>query len=514
MVDAAAWVPSSVAGYTVIRRLGQGRHSDIYLGHSAVADAGQVALKVFRSGIDAGSVERELTALTESQSGLLTLIDVATLADGRVCVVLERLRGKSLAHYLARYGLSGEGEAVTILAPVIVALADLHAAGLAHTGLSQGSIMVDDRGRPVLLGLGSLVSLPVRGADRLALLRADYARLAVLVSGVLGELNASRPRAAGRAALIARCNAAATATPFVPCLPQLERHLFDWATATALTFGVVPGVVAQQDSGLDRARSGDGANPRDSLNTPGRRLQSTHVSLDRAQPDAERLYLGLPADSAELVRTLVECGRYLRDVRTRRASEFLSWLSPSVTASAGSVVRSRPRRWRRAVYALSLAAAVTAITLVVLPATTPDLSAGSKAAPTSPATVPTTPPSDAAALASDDPIAAVRVLLRLRAQCLAAASLACLDATDQPDGALMAADTQYLARSGTDPGIDPDPHLAAAFILGAAGTAELIERTGNSALIALDAGDENSQPASALLIKGEAGWRVRELFDY
>lgn len=43
------------------------------------------------------------------------------------------------------------------------------------------------------------------------------------------------------------------------------------------------------------------------------------------------------------------------------------------------------------------------------------------------------------------------------------------------------------------------------------------ERTGNAALVVFgdptDAGI-NAQPASALVIKGEAGWRLRELFDY
>lgn len=517
-IDAAALlpVPSSIAGYTVVRRLGQGLCSDTYLGHSAVGDTGQVALKVFRSGSAADSVERELTALTEAKSGLPALIDIATLADGRVCVVLERLRGDSLAHYLARYGLASEGEAVTILAPVIVALGDLHAVGLVHTGLSQASIVVAERGRPVLLGLGSLLSLPVAGTDRTALLRADYARLAVLISGVLGELAPSGARAGERAALVARCDAAATASPFVSCLPQLEHHLFDWAAATALTFGVMPSVRAQPDVDLDRGRSAGAVTLAHGPETLGTRSKSARVPLDAARPntarpDAARLRLGLTADSAELVRTLVAFRRYLSEVRVRTVARLFSWVSPSVAGSAGSVARSEPRRWSRTVYAISLATAVTIATLIVLPPPATDVSAGPEAAPTSPAQVPPTPPSDAATLVSDDPVAAVSVLLRLRAQCLAAASVACLDATDQADGPLMAADTQSLAGASTDPAA---VERVAVLTLSAAETAQLVERTGNSALIALDAGDEQSQPASALVIKGEAGWRLRELFGY
>ena len=102
------------------------------------------------------------------------------------------------------------------------------------------------------------------------------------------------------------------------------------------------------------------------------------------------------------------------------------------------------------------------------------------------------------------------MLLRLRAGCLAAASVVCLDAVEQPGSAVMAADA-YRARSAQQGG---SPAVTPSFD---GYSASLVERTGNSALVALTppggAGAER-RPASALLVKGEAGWRLRELFDY
>jgi len=524
-------VPSTIAGYAVVRRLSEGRRSDIYLGHSAANRVSQVALKVFRTAAPADSVEREITALGEARSGLVNLIDVATLADGRICLVLERLKGKSLAHYLARLAPLSAGEAVTILAPVVVALRDLHGAGLVHTGLSQASVVIDERGRPVVLGLGSLESLPAHGAERIVLLRADYGRLAVLATGVLGQVVENQPRSAARAALIERCEAAARATTFVECLPQIERLLFDWAPATALTF-----VRAARDDNagddedspriLARGRWTPADAPsqteavKDDDGTDGESEDDFRAGTTKIAPhglderiDIGALRLGLrvgwAADSAELLRALARLGQHLRI----RVLALVPRLRPKVS---GAVDLPVARRWSLVVYAASLASAATITVLVLLPAAAPDGPPGSsipfESASGLPApAVPGAAANDVTVLAADEPLAAVRVLLQLRAQCLAAASVACLTTTDQPGGPLMTADTQSIATSAT----------GSAFTLGSGGTAELIERTGNSALVALivqmkpgPAGDEQSQPASALVIKGESGWRMRELFYY
>ncbi|MDQ1582161.1 MAG: hypothetical protein QOF36_215, partial [Microbacteriaceae bacterium] len=121
-----------------------------------------------------------------------------------------------------------------------------------------------------------------------------------------------------------------------------------------------------------------------------------------------------------------------------------------------------------------------------------------------------------APILSDDPVVATGALLEERRRCLSTASLACLEGTDQLGSALLDADQSAVARSrgGTTAAAEPDY---------ASYQASLIERTGNSALIGLappgtgggvTPAPENSKPASVLVIKGEAGWRLREIFEY
>ncbi|TFD45359.1 hypothetical protein E3T33_07230 [Cryobacterium sp. TMT1-2-1] len=124
---------------------------------------------------------------------------------------------------------------------------------------------------------------------------------------------------------------------------------------------------------------------------------------------------------------------------------------------------------------------------------------------------------DAAALAGDDPVQAVPVLLRLRAGCLARASVVCLDGVDQPGSAVVAADT-YAARTAQQGGGAADPQAFDGY------TASLVERIGDSALVALapptepappaDPSGPQGRPASVLAVKGEGGWLLREIFDY
>jgi hypothetical protein len=116
-------------------------------------------------------------------------------------------------------------------------------------------------------------------------------------------------------------------------------------------------------------------------------------------------------------------------------------------------------------------------------------------------------------LEGDDPAAAALELLQRREACLTDASVLCLENVDQPGSVAMTADSYAIRQA------QALPESRQPGVSGGAGdlTATVQERTGNAALVVLsdptDAGI-NAQPASALVIKGEAGWRLRELFDY
>src|SRR5690606_5655524 len=101
----------------------------------------------------------------------------------------------------------------------------------------------------------------------------------------------------------------------------------------------------------------------------------------------------------------------------------------------------------------------------------------------------------------DDPAAAAVALLAERDRCVRELSVLCLDGVGQPGSAALAAD-QQLVRDLQAGGELPEPWLASL------AQVTVIERLGDSALVSL--GDvADSEPASLLLMQGEAGWRIR-----
>jgi eukaryotic-like serine/threonine-protein kinase len=102
-------------------------------------------------------------------------------------------------------------------------------------------------------------------------------------------------------------------------------------------------------------------------------------------------------------------------------------------------------------------------------------------------------------VSGDDPVSAALVLLETRERCIRDLSVECLDDVDQRDSAALEVDRELVrgVLDGGDspplPTIDPDAVV-------------LTQRLGDSALVHL--GPE-TEPASVLLVKGEAGWRIR-----
>ena len=160
--------------------------------------------------------------MSADASGTLpALLDVASLDDGRCCLVVERLGGPALSRILAERTLS-PGEAVTVLAPVVAAIAELARIGFVHVRLAASDVLLDDVGRPRLVGLGALRRLPADGAERVALLRSGHEALAGLLDEVASAVAPARALHEPVAFLRERLGT----RPFVPCEIDLERRLF------------------------------------------------------------------------------------------------------------------------------------------------------------------------------------------------------------------------------------------------------------------------------------------------
>jgi hypothetical protein len=108
-----------------------------------------------------------------------------------------------------------------------------------------------------------------------------------------------------------------------------------------------------------------------------------------------------------------------------------------------------------------------------------------------------------ASLPDEDAASAARRLLDRRAECFETLDLGCLDAIAQPGSPIESADRRALsdAREGAPAPVSRfDP-----------ATIEVTAEMGAAVLVRAAA--PGREPASLLMVRGEAGWRLREVFD-
>jgi eukaryotic-like serine/threonine-protein kinase len=180
-----------------------------------------------------------------------------------------------------------------------------------------------------------------------------------------------------------------------------------------------------------------------------------------------------------------------------------------LAAGPGSLVRDAAReRWagwsarrRRAALAsgAALMALVIAMSVVPGPGTAQVPAAAPAASPASTGAVaPDAMTGDEAVIAGDDPIAALGALAARRDRCLTELSVLCLEGVDEVGSSAFDADRAAI-HGVLEGGVAPSRLQVA--------SAALVERLGDSALIDLG---PDSDPASVLLLKSEAGWRIRD----
>ncbi len=507
---------STVAGYRLVRLIGKGMRCEVHLPRpcrAAAASAGvtdNVAVKIVpRTERSRG--EAEILALQAVTSDhVVELRDVATLSDGSLCIVQSLGTRGTAAALLGRRGSLTPGETVTLVASVLRGLGDLHDVGIAHGAVDLTHVVIDATGRPLLGGLGSsrLVAgeageEDIRGVDPVD---QDLGRVARIVQALRDPGDAH-----GRASNDRWLAWLALLDGTIHGESDLSAHdladrLLDVADAAPLA----DAGAARHEEDADRALS-HGAIPLDARpDTVSGRAE--HATGPRRAP-------------RPFSRSRGSAHRRHRAARAAWAHD----VDARLTSVRSELVSVRPRIWALGASALLLLiAGVVAVPLLTGPdrgATEVRTSTPSTAAPAdagfdvdaSPAPDgDASPGPDADAARSPDPDIAAPALLRLRAACLHNADAACVSDVDEAGSAVDDADRSTIASGGS-----ASPEGAALHVDDALGPAR---RLGDTALFELRPGSDTPaaraaesaperRPASLLIVRGEAGWRIRDLMD-
>lgn len=453
---------------------------------AAGGPASAVALKLHRASVSPAETIGEAAMLDAVRSRhAARLFDVESTREGAPVLVLEALRGGTLADIIATRGALRPEEVVTVIAPLAELLADLHDRGVTHGALGARHIVFDAQGAPVLVGWGSARSAASAWEAR-AEMEDDVAALGQVTAALLAPSGESLPEsgfadAAGLSDWLHQRFRAGAVT--LPSDPRPLRHEGE----------------PHQDAG-SLAASSYGVTPVDTT------MLSTEEPLPRSHP-IERVRAGSLRtwlDLAGLPRQLVE-------VSARHAERSVPRDAIARARAGWAMVTSSLRTVRRGHRLAGIAGAgaiVVAVALSVGSATgappngvadvdsTDALESSQSVAP---AGIPAAAGADASGGDEEDPAVALRRLLAHREQCLREASFACLAAVVQQGSAAEQEDSAALT-AGDTRALPLVPVPADAEIA-------IVDLLGDGALVTVTA--PQTEPASVLLIRTEAGWRIR-----
>ncbi|MEU0840931.1 protein kinase [Streptomyces sp. NPDC005962] len=151
--------------YTLASPLGEGGMGTVWRAHDKVLHR-EVAIKEVRApaGLATAAIERMYTRLEReawaaarvSHRNVVTVYDVA-MEEGRPWIVMELVRGQSLAGLLKAEGPLTPRRAASIGGEVLAALRAAHEAGVLHRDVKPANVLIAKDGRVVLTDFGIAV---------------------------------------------------------------------------------------------------------------------------------------------------------------------------------------------------------------------------------------------------------------------------------------------------------------------------------------------------------------------
>jgi hypothetical protein len=404
------------------------------------------------------------------------LVDVFTGPTGELVLAFDDVGGDPLPSWLAARGRPETGEVVTLVVPVLGAVQHLARRGVALSALGVDDVEIDGRGAPVIVGLSGASAAGPDAESASLPVAAEFAR------SMVGR--ATRPGVGGAA-------------------PSLDPTTFESLVESVFDLGE--------------------AVPLSSVDAPDGDLPAGHdvETVPPDEPAASAWWALLP--ESEVVDRIVA---WLPGLRVQNVVAGFRRVRPryralgagAVLVGAAALVLGTTATGGtgpgEAVSGDAVAAGTPAAEVVAtaVPATPDDRSVtdepvvtdsprdeASTAAPRVPGRSRTTGDPDEVAVLGDDAGAAAAVLLRARLDCLREATPACLAAVDQAGSPIALRDATVL----------DDPSLAGERTFSVELTGES-SATGGAVLLAARGPD--GEPASVLVMRTEAGWRLRDVF--
>jgi serine/threonine protein kinase len=147
-----------------------------YPGQSEVVSYSHTAEDNFAFGIERFLNEAKMLAKFENHPNIVSVRDFFK-ANNTAYMIMSYVEGKTLESYLTEQGniISFE-TALSIIMPVMDALREVHAVGIMHRDISPDNILIDQRGRIMVIDFGAARE-EIRGKSKSlsVLLKAGYA---------------------------------------------------------------------------------------------------------------------------------------------------------------------------------------------------------------------------------------------------------------------------------------------------------------------------------------------------
>lgn len=146
-----------IGRFEIRRELGRGAQSTVYLGFDPQLQR-EIAIKTLHFGKSDPAKNRMLLdeARTVSQLRHPSIVPIFEAGEegGDIYLVFEYVPGENLAQYLRQSGALSPVMAVSLLRPILDAVAYAHGQGIIHRDLKPSNILLDENGAPRVMDFG------------------------------------------------------------------------------------------------------------------------------------------------------------------------------------------------------------------------------------------------------------------------------------------------------------------------------------------------------------------------